>query len=336
MTKKPDDEEFVDIASRVTMEAIELDPIASALREQYERGWSDCRREMLGEILAKVPGISDCVALLRAPAAELGSRPYVMLSDGKPHMVHAGPAAPPAPPSAPQPASRSTQAAPRPKTIPTTFTMARAVLLEEPGLTAKEVSARIEKRWWPGLVFNQIGPEFYAFVASGRMTRDDSGRLSLTDRGLVSGTVDNRLRTNGTQPPQPRAMVPDPLSVPPVVEPKSPAVTIADKVSVTRVADAGLAGGGDAKTAVKFEHAGRSVMLPSREHAVVSKLGVNAGWLPFPILFGAAFRSTERHHSDAEVWLREVEPSINGKLKLVGLQMRLVPKMGYALMESST
>lgn len=330
MTKKPDDEEFVDIASRATMEAIELDPIASALREQYERGWSDCRREMLGEILAKVSGISDRVALLRAPAAEFGSLPYV---------VNAAPAATPMPappPSAPQPASRSTQAAPRPKTIPTTFTMARAVLLEEQGLTAKEVSARIEKRWWPGLVFSQIGPEFYAFVASGRMTRDDSGRLSLTERGLGSGTVDNRLRTNGTQPPQPRAMVQDPPSVPLVAEPKPPAVSAVDKVSVTRVADAGLAGGRDAKTAVKFEHAGRPVMLQSREHAVVSKLGVNAGWLPFPILFGAAFKPTERHLSDAEVWLREVEPSINSKLKLIGLQMRLVPKMGYALMESST
>jgi hypothetical protein len=81
----------------------------------------------------------------------------------------------------------------------------------------------------------------------------------------------------------------------------------------------------------EFAHDGMSVWLYPKEHAVVSRLKVNEGWVPFGLLVDAAFVRPERPPIDAAAWLRDIEPSINGKLFDVGLELKLVPKMGYAL-----
>jgi hypothetical protein len=337
-------DDFMDEAASVATASLDLDAIAGALRAQYERGRDDCRREMLGEILAKVSSIAEAIE----PGRPVVLPPPVVILPPAEEERALEPRPRPEPPAADSAARGGAQ---RPPNIPTTFKMAREVLLEEPGLTAREVANRIERRWWPGLRFNQIGPEFYSFVSSGRMQRDADGKLSLTERGL-EGEVVLSLTERGPQdgvvdhateetraPPHPATINPRPdatrMSAAEVVAKldalKRPMASASRKVEVAPPPPCH----GDAD-AIRFEHSGRSTMLRPREHAVVSRLGVNAGWLPFPALFGAAFTPAERHPRDAEAWLRDAVPPINAKLRDVGLQMKLVPKMGYALTESTT
>jgi len=89
------------------------------------------------------------------------------------------------PPAPKLTAPRVLNAAPRPNGIPSNYQMTYKVLKEGPadGMTAAQVVDKIRDRWWPGVVFNQIGPEFYRYVNGGRLVRDDDGRMTVTTKG---------------------------------------------------------------------------------------------------------------------------------------------------------
>lgn len=316
---------------------------------EYQRGRDDYRDELLeridrGELRSKLGGPCD-------PEPERKQQPP----------------RPPAPKKILM-KRRAEAGTPRPAGLPTTFSMIRIVLMETPGLTSTQVADAIRLRWWPGLAYNTIGPEFSTCITRGRITRDDDGKLELTAAGREAESIDNRLMAKGQQPPQPReatsmlaqeeklvelvihdqVLPKDPISVPmPPVRPTDGARPPAPPLTEGKVEKGGQ-NSGESQVVVRppppgpstgptmeFTYAGKSVKLYSKEHAVVSKLRVNEGFLPFAYLASHAFRPPERCPSDAGAWLRDLEPGLNAKIKPLGLVFWLVPKMGYSLKEAS-
>lgn len=70
---------------------------------------------------------------------------------------------------------------PRPDNIPTVWEMVDECLSNAEGhtLDVTEIVARIETRWWPGLIRSQIAPSIYKFAKEGRLVLKDRGVFSL-------------------------------------------------------------------------------------------------------------------------------------------------------------
>ncbi len=77
--------------------------------------------------------------------------------------------------------SYHTTPAPRPKGIPTVWEMTEEILLSGPprGLSVKEIVKRIEGKWWPGVILQQVSPTVYSFAKQGRLIRPEKGTFAL-------------------------------------------------------------------------------------------------------------------------------------------------------------
>lgn len=201
----------------------------------------------------------------------------------------------------------------RPSDIPTTFAMFRAVLEDKPGLTADDLMAQIEARYWPGLNRNFLKPEVSTAVSQGKLLRDEDGRLRVSEKGAVVTSVD--LRKNKSQPPQ--RMAKTEQAKPPVPAPSKPQQH--HRVVVPNVTD--------------FEHDGRVAMLDPKEYRVAVKMraAIGRGFLDFKFLAQAALMNEYNAKIDPQGFLVNLMATLNPKLAPLGLVAEKVPHMGYVL-----
>ena len=173
------------------MEMWDTDKLIKYIESEYQRGRDDYR----DELLAKMDVVRDVIATAETPKKLIV---HSIQED------HKSPKAPPIVPkdcgaddaavskktvvdAAPKLAKRErdirSHGTPRPEGLPTTFTMIAIILRDCPGLTAHEVGDKICERWWPGMDFGRIGPEFSTWIRKGRLVRDEDGRLTLSQSG---------------------------------------------------------------------------------------------------------------------------------------------------------
>lgn len=266
MTEKPR-EEFMEAAAIISMEWIDITPVAEALAEQYEKGFKagvaavSIDQDVLRAEYQR--GMDDCRDMLLARISEAKK-------DGPPRV------APPEPPKVDPPKQvRPDRQAPhprvgarRPEGIPTTFTMVQIVLKETAvKLTARGVMAEIEKRWWPDLGPSFLGPDISSFITMGRLARDADGTLSLTDKGATMVSADLRHGTKG-EFQEPKPTVPEAVKAIVEEKPKLPVVRVEPKKLVAPQPVPRSPG-----QPVKFDHGDKTTYLATtREFVIASKL----------------------------------------------------------------
>ena len=219
----------------------------------------------------------------------------------------------------------------RPKGLPTTFEMIGAVLDESPGLTAIQVGDKIRDRWWPGMDFKRIGPEFSTWITKGRLIRDPEGKLTLSESGRK-------------------------IAFPAAVSPQKqdePAEAITARESVPQRSHAPLAGqpqpmrrevvtpgaklGPPARkqNEAEFEYLGRKVLLRSREYMIAVKLraAIGKGHLSPQFLAETALGADKRNAIDNKSLLSELCDGMNERLATVGLNISYYEGFGFVMKE---
>lgn len=229
-------------------------------------------------------------------------------------------------------------ATPRPAGIPADFYMISAVIRELGPLGSTEIRDAIEKRWWPGIP-RPWGKAAYRYLQDGRLMKNANNKFSLppeieTEKPAPPAAPepdppDNVLPKEPSRAPMPKVK-PTAGPRPPAPGIRSIAIAPTKTVNAATTAKAAAEGG-----TVGYKHGNRTIMLFPKQHAVVSRLRVNEGVVLFKDVTDAAFPFGERSPPDAAAWLRDTVPDINSKLKILQLELVLVPKMGYALKETN-
>jgi hypothetical protein len=212
------EEEFMEAAAEIAMEWFDITPIARALREAFERGekigferGKDAYRDaLLKQIDARYSRNPNDMSIEKPV-----DKPLAAVGDGKgAEQVAERPAEPTTSPRirTDRPAGARSPGAPRPKDIPSTFTMIQTVLGEPTvsqgrGLTLQELADAIEARWWPGMHKNSIAADISTWTTKGRFSRDADGKLLLTEQGRKVISTDNRLKSVGPASEEPQAPV---------------------------------------------------------------------------------------------------------------------------------
>lgn len=200
----------------------------------------------------------------------------------------------------------------RPDGIPSAFEMIRTVLTEEPGLTAKDIHARIEKRWWPGLTRDRIGPDISTSIALGKLHRDDDGKITVTKIGANA-----IVRAPRKETPPPRN--PAPFSLP-----------------AKKVEGVDSNGSNQADKLFAFVHGERTVMLNKSELEMANALrrAMGKGFLDYQFL-GLRGRGTSQSRAAVpdKTWLSQSVPVLAAKLEPLGLQIDHTDNFGYSMKE---
>lgn len=225
----------------------------------------------------------------------------------------------------------------RPEGIPTTFTMIQTVLKETTvALTARDVMAAIEKRWWPDLGPTFLGPDISSFISMGRLTRDADGKLSLTEKGATMVSADLRHSTKGefqTPAPEPKPTVPEAVKA--IVEEKpAPHVLPKTPVRIPMPAVKPTMGprpsGPTTPQPVKFDHGELTTYLPTmRSYVLAGKLRAAMG----KGHVSEAFLAEQTIGSNTEsnrMLVKDLCLGMNEALSVAGLKIEHHP--GYGLL----
>lgn len=221
------------------------------------------------------------------------------------------PAAEPEKPKAEKPAPALP--AKRPAGIPENLDMAIEAIKSLGGsASATQIRSYARSKWWPAMS-DQWSNCLYAFVDSGRLARDG---------------INFTLPPVKAEPPLARAMR-ERESVPQKVPAQAGPLQ-------TRISSPGVKLGPPANPANghAFEWKGETVKLHEKEFKMLQRMKpvIGKGFLSFGDIAGAAF-APARCPGDSYAWCRDMVPIINPKIERLGLELKLVEKMGYALRE---
>lgn len=286
--------EYEDRMFEKVVEALDFGMIFRLLRTEYQRGRDDYRDELLGKMDA-IRALADPKAIPQARIAAVvpaPAKPEKHISDSAAVRQRA------------PKGDRGDTSSPRPEGLPTTFKMIASILDKCPGLTAQEVGVKIRERWWPGMDFKRIGPEFSTWIRKGRLLRDDDGHLTLAPHGRKVAFP------AGLDPNQSQA----PARAPPAVQPTPHRVDV----------PAGEE---------KFEHLGKTILLVPREYLLATRLRIAIGKGHISTQFLAEIALGMKRHVDNETLIRDIVDGMNPKLQEVGLQVAFYKGFGFIMRE---
>lgn len=220
---------------------------------------------------------------------------------------------------------RTRNGAPRPSGIPTNFQMTFQVLSDGPeeGMVASLVIEKIRDKWWPGVVFNQIGPEFYRYVNEGRIARDDHGRMTLTDKGrMVARNPGAGLLGGKPNPKVPKAG-PKPTAQLRLSE---------EQLERARAKAAVNSKDADSVSLLMFEHEGRTVGLLPDHWRIADHLYrcMGSGCIDTAKL---ASVSMAKGLSSARFYVEDAVATINRAIEPLKLSIEPYQKLGFFMRE---
>jgi hypothetical protein len=196
--------------------------------------------------------------------------------------------------------------------------MIGTILDECPALTAQEVGGKIRERWWPGMDFKRIGPEFSTWLKQGRLARDDDGKLTLTPRGRAVA-----FPTEPKKPPEP-AREP-PKATAPAVQPGPRRVVVTPGAKLGPPARR--------QNEDEFVHGGKTILLSSREYLLATRLRTAIGKGHVSTQFLAETALGMKRHVDNETLIRDIVEVMNPKLQPAGLKVEFWKGFGFIMKE---
>ena len=335
------------------------------INAEYQRGRDDYRDELLKKMDIVRDVIGDVHPSKKMIAHDIQDVEHktsdeVALSEDASGKLYNTPAAPPVAPKesiedkAPVAESTTSEApttekkasvyrgtsTPRPEGIPSTFTMIATILFDCPGLNAHEVGDKIRERWWPGLDFKRIGPEFSTWIHKKRLTRDADGKLTLTWRGhnLAFPDLPNPY-------PNPVKALSDTARYPAAAAPVTPHVLPREPARSVPMPPVLPTGGVKPQPPVReqpgmvyrdFQYGGKRLRMPFREYAIVCKLRdtMGNGHLGISVL-ADAMGGPRRSEIDNKLLLREMCNIINLKIEEMNLKIQYFDGFGFIMTEIS-
>jgi len=223
---------------------------------------------------------------------------------------------------------------PRPADIPTTYQMVYETLREGPsdGLTATLLVEKIRDRWWPGVSFNQIAPEFYRYVNEGRVVRDQDGKMTLTEKGREVGANPNAPRGMGTSRLA-KAIAAGKHRPPPMktVKPVPTAKLTPEQLDEAREKFAASQRPTKAQTHEAFEHNGMKLTLPIAEARLAQHMHNLMGQGCLGVEKLAQVAGVSRGGTAVE----DMIYGLNQSLRQMKLQIVPYEKLGFFMKETS-
>ena len=314
------------------MEMWDADKLIKYIESEYQRGRDDYRNELL----AKMDVLRDVIA----PAETTPKKKLIV------HSIQEETSKPPETPhiapknhgaegdatgakdvdASPKKRERDVRnhGSPRPEGLPTTFTMIAIILRDCPGLTARETGDRIRERWWPGMDFSRIGPEFSTWITKGRLLRDHDGKLTLSDSG-------RRLAFPSVNPDMPEPSRPaEPKPAPtvrifPTVPPKEPTRSIASPPAQPTAGK---------KPHMFFEYGGAKVELQMPEYVIASRLHIAMGKGHLDVsTLANSLGNLKKGTADNAILLRSMCSVISDKIAKLGLKIDYYEGFGFVMKE---
>lgn len=351
---------MVDILKSLQFERDRLAADVNTLQRQ--RGEID-ERIVVACRLLKV--IEDAVAAINGGITLAATKPPLVLS-----VKDVTEAAPPpeSPPQEPAPHAPVDQSA----ATPTIYEAIETVLLVDGGaMFPREIIDEAVRRW-PSLSPESISSKIPRFANTGRLHKRDDGRYVLSQpKSSSPPPADDPVESDSVEPTPPSLFdTVDRILRERGPMARSTLITAAIQAGVRDMAIATtlnvfvnrkmLAKTADGRFAVagtppgvrkpdvmpknvvaidlrEFEYGGRVIRLHPREWRIVSKLhlAMGKGFMGFDVLYDAAHEGERKAKNiTPATWLLEMAGVINPKLAPLGLQMKILPKMGYFLAET--
>lgn len=325
--KEPKPEaEFFEQAAMISMDWFDIEPIARALQNQYQRGFeagkaastinaeqlkahyergrNDYKRELFAKLDDMKPGTIVEASSIKAPIAssieEEPSKPIKSIEIAKPGR-------------GPKPTDVN-----RPEGIPSNYEMCRQVLADAGvPMSGSEIRDVVAKRWWPNVPVDWKSSPF-GFLSSGKLRKSADNKFILPAE-VVKPTppapqeVINREVAKRQEPP--RA----------AVEPFKPRMPAPEK----KLGPPARTVHGEA-----FMHAGKKVILHPREYLLTSKLyGVKGQHIGTQFLAQNALGIKDRG-GDSESLIRDLVSIINPKIEGMGLKIGFYKGAGFIMQDA--